>query len=233
MILYSPVPGRPILRVSAKGSPSAAVTRIEQFQESGHAFPLFLPDGQHFLYSAGQGIHVGRLDKVETRRLIEGAGVPMYVTAGYVLYDRQGTIFAQRFDPDRLELSGNPISVVEKVGLWDGYRAVATSGTGTIVYRSASRNYQTQFVWFDRSGREIAKVGGGPDTADIVTMPSISPDGARLALLRSVTGNDDVWFLELARGVVNRFTSDPRTMCFRYGLPMAPAWCSPQRGRAV
>ena len=36
----------------------------------------------------------------------------------------------------------------------------------------------------------------------------MSPDGRRIALSRTVNGNTDIWLLELARGILSRFTVD-------------------------
>ena len=67
--------------------------------------------------------------------------------------------------------------------------------------------------------KEIGKVGSGPDTAEVAFGPSVSPDGSRLVLTRIVNGNVDVCFLELARGVVSRFTSDPANDVFPIWSP--------------
>src|SRR5262245_58465622 len=53
-------------------------------------------------------------------------------------------------------------------------------------------------------------------------MPSLSPDGRLLALAR-IGANPDIWILELARGILNRFTSDP-------GNDVFPIW-SPDGNR--
>src|SRR5215475_1465710 len=104
----------------------------------------YAADGRHFLYSVfGGDIYVAQLDGTGTKRLIERAVKPMYVD-GYLVFVRQGTLFAQRFDPVRLELGGNPFPVVEHVQTLDPGIAVAASETGTIVYRSASANFQSQ-----------------------------------------------------------------------------------------
>ena len=63
---------------------------------------------------------------------------------------------------------------------------------------------ERQFVWFDRSGKEIGTVGA-PD-GGFVASPSMSPDGGSLAFLRRVNGNSDVWLLDTRRGVLSRFT---------------------------
>ena len=54
VILFSAGPTSPILRVSAAGGVSTAVTRlVENDAGSGHRFPVFLPDGAHYLYNVG------------------------------------------------------------------------------------------------------------------------------------------------------------------------------------
>ncbi len=227
VILYAPLPGRPILRVSAEGGPSDAVTRIEERRQTGgHFQPRFLPDGRHFFYAVtlgeGRGIYLGQLDGSETRRLIEDAVAPVYVPSGHVLFARQGTLFAQAFNVSRLELTGDPFQVVERVTRSTVTAAVAASDNGTILYRSAFGTPQSQMLWFDRSGKEIGRLGN-PDPH--ITMPSMSPDGRSLALMSNSGGNADLWFLELARGVLSRFTSDPANDVF-------PIW-SPDGTRMV
>jgi Tol biopolymer transport system component len=97
----------------------------------------------------------------------------------------------------------------------------------TVVYRtgSAVRGLR-QFAWFDRSGKEMGKVGE-PDSAG-ASSPSLSPDGHLLAINRVVNGNGDIWLLELARGVLSRFTVDAAVGPGGGGL----VW-SPDGGRIV
>jgi Tol biopolymer transport system component len=83
--------------------------------------------------------------------------------------------------------------------------ALSTSMAGHVVYRGGSREGQNQFIWFDRSGKELATLG--PD-GDFMNSPMMSPDGRFVALTRAINGNADVWLLETARGVLRRFTSD-------------------------
>src|SRR5262245_40366881 len=155
----------------------------------------YAADGRHFLYSVfGGDIYVAQLDGTGTKRLIERAVKPMYVD-GYLVFVRQGTLFAQRFDPVRLELAGNPFTVAERIpaGFGPPLVALSASAAGPFVYRSGS-GVQQRFAWFDRSGKEIGKVG--PGSLDAIG-PSLSPDDRRIALFRLVDGNADVWLLEL------------------------------------
>src|SRR5262249_16234518 len=53
VILFAASKPGPIYRISAQGGTPKPVTRIEESRgEIGHRWPFFLPDGQHFLYSA-------------------------------------------------------------------------------------------------------------------------------------------------------------------------------------
>jgi hypothetical protein len=99
VILYSPVPTKPILRVSAAGGEPAAATRIEEGLSLGHSHPTFLPDGNHFFYTSegtgGSGVYIGQLDHTDVKHLMNDAVAPIYLSSGYILFSRQGVLFAQ------------------------------------------------------------------------------------------------------------------------------------------
>jgi hypothetical protein len=143
--------------------------------------------------------------------LLEDAQQAAYAR-GHLFFVRGDTLFAQQFDPDRIELKGSPLPVAEHIILYwpSAGAAVAVSEAGTIAYRSASVNPHSQFVWFDHAGRKVGEVGSGPDPAIKISAPSISPDGSRIAVFRVLPDNLDVWLLENSRrGVLTRFTSNP------------------------
>ena len=93
--------------------------------------------------------------------------------------------------------------------------ALSAAAGGAIAFRVGSAQIEHQFVWVDRSGKEIGTVGA-PDRNMLIS-PSGSPDGGSLALLRRVNGNSDVWLLETRRGVLSRFTDHP-------GEDIFPIW---------
>ena len=122
---------------------------------------------------------------------------------------RQGELLAQRFDPSLLTLSGAPFPVAEQVAFSTERLspAVSTSAAGAIAYRTGSAlGPRKQLTWFDRSGRELADLGG--PFASTQLAPSLSPDDRQVALFRGVSGNIDVWLIDVARGVPTRFTFD-------------------------
>lgn len=113
VILFSSGTGSGIYRVSAAGGAAAPVTMLDASrQESAHGWPYFLPDGKHFLYFASSAkwennaIFVGSLDSKERKLLLNATSNAIYVTPGYLLFSHQGTLMAQGFDVERLQLKG-------------------------------------------------------------------------------------------------------------------------------
>ncbi len=211
VILFSGSTVGPILRVPSTGGEPVAVTMVKA-SETFHSFPQFLPDGLHFLYHvtgapAARGIYIGRLDGGEAKRLLERDAPALFAHTRHLIFVDQGTLYAQPFDPDRLAVAGDPVPVAEQVmidpiGL---VPAVSVSTAGSILYRTGTSAGQRQFIWFDRAGREIGRLGN-PDSATAQN-PSQSPDGSVVALNRTVDGNSDVWFLDTTRGLLTRFTN--------------------------
>ena len=122
-ILFSHLAGGTgIFRISETGGEPSAVTRSGGASEPSHQFPQFLPDGRHFLYytldAKPPGVHVGQLDGAETKRLLDADSPAVFAPPGYLLFLRQGTLFAHAFDPVRLELTGNPFRVADQLE-WD------------------------------------------------------------------------------------------------------------------
>jgi Tol biopolymer transport system component len=209
VILFSPNATGRLWRVSARGGEATQVTHGGD--RGSDRFPVFLPDGNHFImYVQGlaSGVYLGELAGAPPRRLVEADSAAVHRPPSVLLFVRQRTLFAQTLDPSRLVLVGDPTPLAENVALGGstGHPAISAAAAGTIVYRTGSAGGGRQFVWLDRSGREIDKVGehdsGGP------TNPSMSPDGRRVAMLRTANGNVDVWLLDIVRGILSRFTSD-------------------------
>ena len=87
------------------------------------------------------------------------------------------------------------------------------------VYRAAAETSR-DLAWVDRQNRETGTLGS---VSGLVGTPRVSPDGRTLAVTRTVNGNDDIWLMETARGVLRRFTFDA-------AIEAAPVW-SPDGNR--
>jgi dipeptidyl aminopeptidase/acylaminoacyl peptidase len=209
----------PLFKVSATGGDPVAITPLETVQLSIR-FPQFLPDGRHFIYfvpggNPKGGVYAGSLDGTAPKRLATADARAVVSPSGFLLFVRQTTLFAQSFDLERQELSGNPFSVTEQVAYDKLTSASGFSATlGTVAYRAGSVNAVRQLTWVDRSGKTVRTVGA-PDTTDMTDV-ALSPDEKRVAVTRSVNGNMDVWLIDTIRGVPTRFTFDATNL--------RPAW---------
>jgi serine/threonine protein kinase len=207
-ILFTPTPNSPIFRVSANGAQvPSPVTRMQPGHGS-HRFPQFLGDGRHFVfYMLGDpaGLYIGQLDNPDTHRLID-ADAGIYAPTGLLLFLRQKKMYAQTIDSARGQLIGSASMVDEPLFSDRGQAPISASATGSVLYRTGPVFGRRQFVWIDRSGAELERVGEPDDESPAA--PEMSPDGHYVALHRTVNGNQDVWLLETARGVLNRLTTD-------------------------
>src|SRR5262249_47023875 len=131
-----------------------------------------------------------------------------YVPRNQLLFVTQGSLFSQHFDPGAGTLLGEPVRIADQVTVDAAMNlaAVSASGAGSLIYRTGSGGGQRQFVWFDKKGHELARVGE-PDSSGALG-PAISSDGRHVAMYRTVDGNSDIWLMELERGVRERFTMD-------------------------
>lgn len=212
-----------VMRVPAAGGVATPVTsRDTSRKENAHLSPSFLPDGKHFVYSRistvpeNNGLFEGALDvkpEQQNSRPLLTAAVPVYVpsadeTRGQVLFLRDGTLLAQRFDNRRRRLSGDPVPVAEQVGMSYGgaLGRFASSASGILIYRGGD-SLELQLTWYDRGGKAIGKVGD----PGLYSVMALSRDGTKAAVSRSDprNGNDDVWVMDLAQGTSSRLTFDP------------------------
>ncbi|HET9363190.1 MAG TPA: hypothetical protein VFO58_25750, partial [Vicinamibacterales bacterium] len=116
-----------------------------------------------------------------------------------------GALRAVRFDLVRLEVVGDPVTVVDRVMTKpSGAANYAVSGAGTLVYIGAGVSEMTApraLLWVDRKGRE--EPTGAPLRA--YGTPRLSPDGTRVAA--EIYGpSTDIWIWDFARETLRRLT---------------------------
>ena len=171
-------------------------------------------------------MYVGALDSKEPGKLIEPGGSNAKYANGYLIFLRSGTLLAQPFDVDRLELGGTPVSLVDQVQTTAGAAsdvagAFTVSETGVLAYQTGSL-VRSQLTWFDRAGTRLTTLGDQADYVDV----ALSPDDTRVAvsLMDPQVGTEDIWMFDAARRLGERFT-------FESSDDFGPNWSRPSGDR--
>jgi serine/threonine protein kinase len=190
-ILYGADTG--VWRISARGGPPEAVVRLIG-GERMHA-PQLLPGGESVLFtlrpSTGsvqwrQAQIVVQSLRTGERKIIRAGRDARYLPTGHIVYAADNTLFAMRFDVNRLEAVDAPIPVAEGLRFatsFPGMTGTANydiSSNGVLVYvqGSASAPVLRRLVAVDRSGNAEPLVTQMHD----YWRPRISPDGSRIAV---------------------------------------------------
>jgi Tol biopolymer transport system component len=198
-----------LYRVGAAGGEPVAATRLDPPRQSGHRFPHFLPDGRQFLFWAQgtpetAGIYLASLDGGAPTRLTAADAEGAFLPPDWLVFVRQGTLVARRLDVAHRTLTGDPVTVADRVAVDPTARAgFAVSAAGLVAFRGGGGVVRRP-TWFDRMGKVVGVVGDpDPNTPNY---PELSPDGRRVAMTRVTQGNLDIWLRDLASGGTTRLT---------------------------
>jgi eukaryotic-like serine/threonine-protein kinase len=228
-IVFGPRGNGLLQRVKAAGGiPQPVTARL--LGETYHALPSLLPDGRHFLYLIGgatSGVYVGSLDtKPDQQPRVKVAEAQLAATfvrsgnaaGGDLFFVRDGTLMAQAFDPKVQRLTGDPVPVVQQIGVGGASAHFSVTAGGVLAYRTGSGS-KTQLTWLDRAGK-ILDTAGDPGQQLVI---ALSPDEKQVAIFRSDTQSPtagDIWLLDLARNVETRLTTGQAVAATAYG----PLW---------
>lgn len=236
VIIFAPTAGGgPVHRVAASGGAASPVTEVDRAREFGHYWPVFLPDGRHFLYAVASaidrqqnGIYVGQLDSMDRRFVVhtrlQAAFAPLAATSsrGHLLYLKDRVLMAQDFDAARLRLTGEATPVAEQVQFLgaSGTAVFSVSQNGVLAYQASSGGELSRLVWVDRDGKHLDIVVSGGSYLH----PRLSSDGSRIAygVVDPQTAYIDIWTHDLTRR-----TSSPLT--FGPGINLSPVWSPDDR----
>ena len=116
---------------------------------------------------------------------------------GYLFFTREQTILAQSFDEKGLELTGEPITVAEKVRSFSASKDI-------LLYSSGAPG--KQLMWVDRAGKELGIVG---EANGLYGTFDLTRDGSRLVVSRSLsTESQNLWVMDLIRNTPERLTRE-------------------------
>jgi Tol biopolymer transport system component len=217
VIVFAASSAGPLQRVPATGGEPAALTKLDAKRgENSHRHPRFLPDGTHFLYVARMGdsqaaeghpIVLGSLDGGAETVLLRSPSQAVYAS-GHLLFMRERTLMARRFDARHLQLTGEAFPVADGVRSLSFASATAVfsaSDDGLLAFVAGGSDVQTTLRWLGRDGNPVGTLGEPGEYTD----PAVSPDGSRVAVeLRDDKTGRDIWVFDVARGIRSRFTFD-------------------------
>jgi serine/threonine-protein kinase len=170
-----------LFRVPAAGGEPEPLTTPDG--QSPHRFPFVLPNGRGLLFTVG-GMSASNQIAVlpsgaKSWRVLTSGTDAHYLPSGHVVFWRQGSLWAARFDLQRLQVLGEPIPVIQGVrAAPDGRAAGAWSADGSLVYFSPADVPKRTFVWVDRKGIE-SPLAGPPGPYEAM---DLSPDETRVLL---------------------------------------------------
>jgi len=222
MITFAPQNVTPLQQVPDAGGTPQPLTQLQK-GDTAHRWPEFLPGGKAVLFVVAQNainfsnaqIAVQSVGASERRNLIQGGTHPHYAPSGHLVYAQGGSLMAVPFDPQRLQVTGAAVPVVEGVlqSPVSGAAQYSFSATGSLVYLSGGvQSAQSKLVWVSRNGAEQPLAA----PAHAYLLPRLSPDGRGVAV--TITEQEShIWLYDLARETLTRLT-------FEGSANNAPTW---------
>ena len=146
------------------------------------------------------------LETKEQKTVLENARQAHYLPTGHLVYELSGTgnLMAVPFDLGRLEVTGEPVPILEGVRQTGGGSVdYSVSEEGTLVYVPSQAQLERNVVWVDREGRETLVT----EEKREYSAPQISPDGKQVAFSMHSGGSpNSIWIYDLEQDSFNRLT---------------------------
>ena len=213
-----------LYQVSANGGERKLLLKPDrERKELLYAWPQFIPSGQLLftvLSEAGgqpPQLSLLNLTTLERKTVLSGSAA-YYTRTGHLLYISESKLQAVGFDAATGALRGKPIAFpeVEVTSAADNAAAnFAISETGTLIFSSPPTAADRTLQWIDRQGNREEL----PVEPQNYGYAMVSPDGTRVAVERTVSGNRDIWILDLKRMTQTQLTDGPTE-------DMLPVWSS-------
>jgi serine/threonine protein kinase/Tol biopolymer transport system component len=227
-------------RVPASGGVPVQLTTVDSARRAQQSLPSFLADGRHFVFSSYIGSDLAksaiRLSSLDAKPdqpsqfLLSNTFQAQYTPSadpntGWLLFDHDGALMAQPFDNHRFLLKGQAARVADNVldnngHIWET-ASFSVSASGALAFQTGAAPIR-QLTLYDRRGNSLGTTG----ESGYYSYAAISPDGARLAVVKVGGKRANIWLLNLLeKGAGTRLTFGDTT-------GTSPIW-SPDGSRIV
>ena len=169
--------------------------------EVGHLSPQVLPDGKTVLFSVSFSATRARqfaVQSMETKdRRMLGDGVSARLSpTGHLVFARDETLWAVLFDPNRLDVVGQPVPLLSDVQLRvRGAADFTFANDGTLIYVPTAAAPERVLAWVDRAGD--ATVIAAESRA--YRWPHLSPDGTKVLVNVGDGSDQSIWIYDRPR----------------------------------
>ena len=220
-IVFSSGRDRGLSRISGEGGKPEVLTIPDKAREYSHRLPHWLSNGRGVLFTVMRHKwdlqpRLALLD-LQTRKwhvVIEDAADGRCLRTGHLVFMRQGTLMAVRFDLDRLEVKGQPVPIVANTmqalnipssfnNTAAGQYSVSSSGWLAYVPGGIIPDSEDSLVRVDHKGN----VQPVAEFKAPFVLPRFSPDGQRIAY-QTVGKEWRLWVYDLNRGTASPLTGE-------------------------
>jgi Tol biopolymer transport system component/predicted Ser/Thr protein kinase len=194
--------GATLWRRLRKGPAAKQVTTLDAARgDVRHAWPAVLPGSRTLLFAvaSNQGSRIDSIDLSTNERhtVVQSGTLPMYTSSGYLVYFRDGRMFAAPFDATKAVVTGPAVPLLDSIPVLTAeVPLIDISLSGTVMYSSTTEF--SSLVWVSRKGAEEVLNSDRRSYAN----PRMSPDGQRIMVQAG-----DLWVQDLVRGSFSRLTT--------------------------
>jgi hypothetical protein len=220
-IVFTPATGIGLARIPKPGASAVPFTALRP-GETSHRMPFLLPDRYLGYYAMAKdpsesGIWIAPVGTpASATRILRTSDGAQY-SSGHLFFIRDDTLLAQHLDPERHQLVGDPIAVLDSVASsgsgFTALPAIAVAVDGSVVARRA-RPAIVELTWLSRDGRQVEPLG---IPAEPITHLELSPNGSRLAYQVGGRYAGELWTFDLGRHTATRAS-------FQGAGVLAPLW---------
>lgn len=198
--------GHPLRKVAASGGVPEALSTLAE-GELRHAWPQFLPDGDHFLYTsmganaANSTLYISSLSNPATRQpVLKAHSRALFHDlgdgSGLIVYQGDVSMLAVRFSLSKMAVMGEPFSAGPPVAFNGqfGLSDFSIARDGTFVARYGSGAAMRRLAWMGLDGKVLAR----SSVEGLYRFPRLSPDGKWIAteIIDVRTGMGSLWIID-------------------------------------